>query len=118
MPQRRVAAAWVVPSLNRVLPKGYRLYGNSNSRKVANLVSFRAQLLLSVPDDPLELLNALHHLGHGSCAVDELAHLRVRELVGGDERDQADGLSRAFGIDTHARATRLREIVVDGPRRR
>ena len=89
----RFNASWMRSSslcLNTAAGK-YWIYGI-----VANLVSFRAQLLLPVPDNPLELLNALHHLGHGARAVDQLADLRVRELVRGDERDQADRLSRAL----------------------
>ncbi len=39
----------------------------------------------------------LLHLGHGPRAVDELAHLLVGQLVGGDERQQRDSLARARG---------------------
>lgn len=59
---------------------------------MTDLVSFRTELFLSISDDPLELLDALHHLGHGAGAVNKLADLGVRELVGGDERDQAHRL--------------------------
>ena len=67
------------------------------SGRAPRLLSLRPQLLRSVPDDPLELLDALHHLGHRAGAVDQLADLRVRELVRCDERYEADRFARALG---------------------
>ena len=68
------------------------------SGRAPRLLSLRPQLLRSVPDDPLELLDTLHHLGHRACAVNQLADLRVRKLVRSDERDEADGFPRSFGV--------------------
>lgn len=48
------------------------------------LLALRAKVLSSVPDDPLELLDTLHHLRNGAGAVDELPDLRMSELVGSD----------------------------------
>jgi len=42
----------------------------------------------------LQLNQHLLHLGHRARAVHQLADLRVRELVGSDERQQRDGFAR------------------------
>ena len=60
------------------------------------LLPLRPQLLRPVADDPLQLLDTLHHLGHRAGAVDELAHFGVRELVGRDQGYQADRFSRTL----------------------
>lgn len=67
---------------------------------LSRLLPLRPQLLRSVGDDPLQLLDALHHLGHRAGAVDQLAHFRVGELVRRDEGYEADRFSRAL-VGTH-----------------
>lgn len=67
---------------------------------LSRLLPLRPQLLRSVGDDPLQLLDALHHLRHCAGAVDQLAHLRVGELVRRDEGYEADRFSRAL-VGTH-----------------